>query len=137
VLLNQHVVIPRGNAQMLLAGVTDYMGGSFIPSHKSDPHAAMAGAPECDVKVLLAHQPVSISEASRAGYHLQLSGHTHGGQFFPGSALARLAQPYLYGLHKHDNTWIYVSRGTGYWGPPLRIGQPSEITLITLRRSLG
>ncbi len=135
VLLNEHVVITRGNAQMTLAGVTDYTGGQFSPSHRSDPHGAIAGAPSSDLKVLLAHQPKSIYEASKAGYDLQLSGHTHGGQFFPGSTLARLAQPYLHGLHKHDNTWIYVSRGTGYWGPPLRIGQPSEITHITLRRA--
>lgn len=135
VLLNEHVVIPRDGSHMLLAGVTDYHGGSFLPSHKTDPRGAIANAPPCDFKVLLAHQPMSIHEASKIGYDLQLSGHTHGGQFFPGSVLARLAQPYLYGLHKHGNTWIYVSRGTGYWGPPIRIGEPSEVTMVTLRRA--
>ncbi len=134
VLLNEHKVIPRAGTQMLLAGVTDYHGGQFLPSHKTDPRGAIADAPLCDFKVLLAHQPMSIYEASKVGYDLQISGHTHGGQFFPGSVLARLAQPYLHGLHKHHNTWIYVSRGTGYWGPPIRIDEPSEITMITLRR---
>ena len=135
VLLNEHRVIERGNARMLLAGVTDYHGGYSIPGQASDPNAAMSGAPSCNPKILLAHQPNSIFASSKAGYDLQISGHTHGGQFFPGNWLARMAQPYIKGLHKHDNTWIYVSCGTGYWGPPLRLGAPSEITVIKLTRA--
>ena len=134
VLLNEHRVLERGTARMLLAGVTDYHGGGFKPDHTSDPHGALSGAPECSPKILLAHQPNSIFASSKAGYDLQISGHTHGGQFFPGNWLARMAQPYIKGLHKHENTWIYVSCGTGYWGPPLRLGAPSEITVITLTR---
>lgn len=132
VLLNEHLVIRRGQARMLLAGVTDYRGGNFLSSHRSDPQKALNGAPPADVKVLLAHQPKNIFDAAKAGYDLQISGHTHGGQFFPWNLLVGFSQPYVSGLHKHENTQIYVSRGTGYWGPPLRVGSPSEITLIKL-----
>lgn len=135
VLLNEHRVIERNGARMMLAGVTDYHGGGFKPDHNSDPQGAMAGGNGCHPKILLAHQPNSIYAAAKSGYDLQISGHTHGGQFFPGNWLARMAQPYIKGLHQHDKTWIYVSCGTGYWGPPLRVGAPSEITLITLKRA--
>jgi hypothetical protein len=132
VLLNEHQVLSRGRAKLLLAGVTDYRGGNYLPSHQSDPQKALIGAPEAHVKILLAHQPKSIFAAARAGYDLQISGHTHGGQFFPWNLLIGFAQPYVYGLHTHESTQIYVSRGTGYWGPPVRVGSPSEITLLEL-----
>lgn len=134
VLNNGHRVIERGDARLLIAGCTDIKAGDHVPSHASDPAAARAGAPSCDVSVLLAHQPRSIDAAAAAGYDLQLSGHTHGGQYFPFNVLVHLAQPYVAGLAKHGSTWIYVSRGTGYWGPPMRVGAPHEITLVTLRR---
>jgi predicted MPP superfamily phosphohydrolase len=132
VLLNEHVVITRGQARLLLAGVTDYRGGNFLPSHRSDPQKALNGALPADAKILLAHQPKNIFDAAQAGYDLQISGHTHGGQFFPWNLLVGFVQPYVSGLHTHQNTQIYVSRGTGYWGPPVRVGAPSEITLIKL-----
>ena len=132
VLLNEHLVITRGRTRLLLAGVTDYRGGNFLPGHRSDPQKALNGAPPADAKILLAHQPKNIFEAAKAGYDLQISGHTHGGQFFPWNLLVGFAQPYVSGLHTHQSTRIYVSRGTGYWGPPLRVGSPSEITLIKL-----
>jgi len=132
VLLNGHMVIGRGPAKLLLAGVTDYRGGNFLASHRSDPHQALEGAPSADVRILLAHQPKSIFKAAAAGYDLQISGHTHGGQFFPWNLVVGFVQPYVSGLHTHQNTQIYVSRGTGYWGPPVRVGSPSEITLIQL-----
>jgi predicted MPP superfamily phosphohydrolase len=132
VLLNEHVVITRGQARLLLAGVTDYRGGNFLPSHRSDPQKALNDAPPADAKILLAHQPKNIFDAAKAGYDLQISGHTHGGQFFPWNLLVGFAQPYVCDLHTHQNTRIYVSRGTGYWGPPVRVGAPSEITLIKL-----
>jgi predicted MPP superfamily phosphohydrolase len=132
VLLNENMVISRDQARLLLAGVTDYRGGNFLTSHRSDPQKASNGAPPADVKILLAHQPKNIFDAAKAGYDLQISGHTHGGQFFPWNLFVSLSQPYVSGLHKHENTQIYVSRGTGYWGPPLRVGSPSEITLIKL-----
>ena len=132
VLDNRHVVIERGGAKLLLAGVTDISAGSMVASHASDPAKACAGAPSCDVRVLLAHQPRSVYAAAKAGYDLQISGHTHGGQYFPMNLLVYLAQPYVAGLERHEDMWIYVSRGTGYWGPPMRAGAPSEITLLEL-----
>jgi uncharacterized protein len=132
VLNNENRVITKGNQKLTLAGVTDFSGGGFYPEHKSDPKKALNGAELEDVKILLAHQPRSIFEAAKLGYDLQLSGHTHGGQMIPWQFLTRLAQPYMEGLHKHKNTWIYVNKGTGYWGPPLRIGARSEITVLRL-----
>ncbi len=145
VLLNEHVVIRHApNASLMIAGVTDYRGEEFFDDHRSDPALARQRrrviskggretAEPVHAKVLLAHQPRSIHDAAMAGFDLQISGHTHGGQFFPGPFLVRLQQPYVKGLHLHENkTWIYVSRGTGYWGPPLRVGADPEITLIEL-----
>jgi predicted MPP superfamily phosphohydrolase len=132
ILLNEYRMITRGHGSLLLAGVTDYRGGNFLHSHRSDPIKAIAGAPAADVKILLAHQPKSIFDAARAGFDLQISGHTHGGQFFPWNLVVGLNQPFVSGLHNYKNTHIYVSRGTGYWGPPVRVGAPSEITLIKL-----
>jgi predicted MPP superfamily phosphohydrolase len=132
VLLNEHQLVSRNGASLILAGVTDPSGGNFLPHHASDPKKAIAGAPAGTVKILLAHQPRSLYAALPLGFDLQLSGHTHGGQFFPWNLLATLGQPYIAGLHKHENTWIYVSRGTGYWGPPVRLAARSEISVITL-----
>jgi len=132
VLINEHRVLERGEGRLLLAGVTDYSGGGFSEDHFSDPHKALDGASANGVKILLAHQPKSIFEAAKAGYDYVISGHTHGGQYFPYHFLARLTQPYISGLHKHDDTLIYVSRGTGYWGPQIRIGARSEITVHRL-----
>ncbi|MBW2640308.1 MAG: metallophosphoesterase, partial [Deltaproteobacteria bacterium] len=133
VLLNEFCMIHRGQGSLVLAGVTDYRGGNFLHTHRSDPVKAVAGAPAADVKILLAHQPKSIFDAASAGFDLQISGHTHGGQFYPWNLIVGLNQPFISGLHKYKNMHIYVSRGTGYWGPPVRVGAPSEITLIKLR----
>ena len=133
VLLNEHVLIQRGGGTFVLAGVTDYHADRILPEHASDPAKALEGAPQDTAKILLAHQPASYAEASEAGYHLQLSGHTHGGQYFPWSLLVALFQRYYKGLNKHKNMWVYVNRGTGYWGPPMRFTVPSEITLLKLR----
>jgi hypothetical protein len=70
--------------------------------------------------------------AAPAGFDLQLSGHTHGGQFFPWNLVVRLFHPFTAGLHRVERLWVYVSRGTGYWGPPKRLGAPSEITYLRL-----
>jgi predicted MPP superfamily phosphohydrolase len=134
VLINEHVVLDHDGAALTVAGVTDWSAHHFDPSHKSDPRAAAKGAPEHAPKVLLAHQPRSAPFAEAAGYHLQLSGHTHGGQFWPWNFLVRLQQPFIAGLHRFGRMWVYTSRGTGYWGPPMRFGIPSEITLIRLVR---
>ena len=135
VLINEHKIIQHNNTRIMIAGVTDYQAGSFIPAQKSDPKKAMGGGADADVKVLLAHQPKSIFSAAKVGFDLQISGHTHGGQYIPWSFLVTLDQPYIKGLHKYENTWIYVSRGSGYWGPPIRVGVPSEITLFTLKKA--
>lgn len=133
VLMNQHVVIEHGGARLVLAGVTDYTGGHFDPAHRSDPQGALRGAPDdVNTRVLLAHQPRSAHAAADAGYTLQLSGHTHGGQIFPWNFLVRLQQPFTAGLEKLGSLWVYTSRGTGYWGPPKRLGAPSEITRVRL-----
>jgi predicted MPP superfamily phosphohydrolase len=133
VLLNEHRVIERGGGRFLLAGVTDYSGGQFRKDHATDPHKAMRGAPKTDATILLAHQPKSIFEAAKVGFDYVISGHTHGGQYFPYHFLVALTQPYISGLHRYENTHIYVSKGTGYWGPQLRIGARSEITVHTLK----
>ena len=138
VLLNQHVVIQhpdvRGGASapLVLAGVTDYSAGHFDPAHRSDPEAALRGSPLDAVRVLLAHQPRSAVAAAKAGFDLQISGHTHGGQFWPWNLFVRFQQPFTAGLHKLQDLWVYTSRGTGYWGPPKRFGAPSEITALRL-----
>jgi predicted MPP superfamily phosphohydrolase len=132
VLHNEHVVLQHAGETLVLAGVTDVSGHHFDPAHRSDPAAALRGAPEDAVKVLLAHQPRSAAAAEQAGFDLQLSGHTHGGQFFPWSLFVPLQQPYTAGLHQLGRMLVYVSRGTGYWGPPKRIGAPSEISEIRL-----
>jgi predicted MPP superfamily phosphohydrolase len=133
VLLNEHVIRRRGQAVLMIAGVTDYTAQHFNPAHKSDPHLAAAGAPDdVAVRVLLAHQPRSAPAAADAGFDLQLSGHTHGGQFFPWNLFVPLQQPFVAGLNRVRSLWVYTSRGTGYWGPPKRFGAPSEITLVRL-----
>lgn len=132
VLMNEHAVIEHNGVRLVLAGVTDYSAGFFDPEDASDPARALRGAPPAAVRVLLAHQPRSCFAAARAGFDLQLSGHTHGGQFIPWKFLVRLQQPFTAGLHRLDRLWVYVCRGAGYWGPPLRLGVSSEIALIRL-----
>lgn len=131
VLLNEHVVLAHDGAHLVMAGVADYTAGHFEPTHRSDPQAAMAGAPaDAGLRVLLAHQPRSAPAAADAGFDVQLSGHTHGGQFWPWNLFVPLQQPFTAGLHRLRALWVYTSRGTGYWGPPMRLGAPSEITRL-------
>jgi hypothetical protein len=133
VLLNEHAVVRRGDAALVVGGVTDFGGGHFDSRHASDPAGALAGSPaDAAVRILLAHQPRSAAAAEAAGFDLQLSGHTHGGQFLPWNFLVRLQQPFTAGLHRWRAMWVYTSRGTGYWGPPKRFGAPSEIALLRL-----
>jgi predicted MPP superfamily phosphohydrolase len=134
VLLNEHVVLEHGGARIAVAGVTDYSAHHFHPEHRSDARRALQGAPADAVKLMLAHQPRSAAHAHAAGADLQISGHTHGGQFWPWNFFVRLQQPFTAGLHRLGRMWIYISRGTGYWGPPMRFGIPSEITRIRLVR---
>ena len=131
-LKNANQLVHRGGAVIAFAGVTDPVGRY---THKQDPHAAMRGIPSDAVTVLLSHRPQTAKIADRLGVHLQLSGHTHGGQFFPFNLLIHFFQPIVSGLHRVGRTWLYVNRGTGYWGPPSRLGVGGEITVITLSRS--
>ncbi|TGN19758.1 metallophosphoesterase [Leptospira idonii] len=135
VLLNENELLRHKGSVVALAGVTDLKAGSILPEHTTNPGKAIRGGENSDFKILLAHQPDSILEAASYGYDLQLSGHTHGGQYFPGNIVIYLAQKFVAGLHRYKDMWLYVSRGTGYWGPPLRIGAPSEITQIVLRKA--
>lgn len=133
VLMNEHVVLEHQGTSLVVAGITDYSAHHFDETHRSDPHAAIADAPDhAAVRLLLAHQPRSAMAAAPAGFQLQLSGHTHGGQFFPWNLFVRLQQPFTAGLHRLGDLWVYTSRGTGYWGPPKRLGAPSEITHLRL-----
>ena len=133
VLKNQHVVLKHNGASLVLAGVTDLSAHHFDPSEHSDPVAALRGAPaDAGARILLAHQPGTATAAARAGFDVQISGHTHGGQFWPWNLFVHLFQPFTAGLYRLKNLWVYVNRGTGYWGPPNRFGVPSEITHIRL-----
>jgi predicted MPP superfamily phosphohydrolase len=133
VLMNEHVVLNCRDQQIVVAGVTDYSAHHFDPRQRSDPSVALQGAPaSAAVKILLAHQPRSAAAAAAAGFDLQLSGHTHGGQFWPWNHFVRFQQPFTAGLNRLQDLWVYTSRGTGYWGPPKRFGAPSEITRIRL-----
>jgi predicted MPP superfamily phosphohydrolase len=134
VLRNEHVELHKDGEVIHLAGVDDWTAHQFGNGHGSDMARAMAGRDASKPVILLAHQPIQFDEARAHGVDLQISGHTHGGQIFPFGLLTRLAQPFLSGLHQRGDSQIYVSSGTGYWGPPMRIAAPAEITLIELDR---
>ncbi len=130
VLVNDRVAI-GGEGGFDLAGVEDLSADGF-EGHRADLPRALVGRDPSRALVLLAHQPKGIVEASSLGVDLQLSGHTHGGQIFPWQYAVAFDQPYVAGLHDHGNAKIYVSCGTGYWGPPMRLCAPAEITDIEL-----
>ncbi len=135
VLQNEHVTLGEGDAQIDLAGVYDYSAASVHPSHAPDVGRAVAGRDVRRPLILLAHQPKAVFAAARHEVDLQLSGHTHGGQMWPWMYMVRLQQPFIIGLTRVGPTQLYVSPGTGYWGPPMRLGTHAEITHITLRRA--
>ncbi|MFE7098832.1 metallophosphoesterase [Streptomyces erythrochromogenes] len=113
-----------------LAGVNDIQGEQ--EGSGPDFRAALGDRDRSRAAVLLAHQPVVIHDAVKHGVDLQLSGHTHGGQLWPGNYLAELANPTVAGLERYGDTQLYVSRGAGAWGPPVRVGAPSDITVVEL-----
>ncbi|GAB2864338.1 metallophosphoesterase [Lentzea nigeriaca] len=133
---NEHVALERDGARLVFAGIDDITADhSGEPGHAADLALALRGTGS-DPVVLLAHQPSEIRKAVEAGVDLQLSGHTHGGQIWPFHYLVRLQQPVVAGLSRHsDRTQLYTSRGAGFWGPPMRVFAPSEITLLTLKAS--
>jgi uncharacterized protein len=134
VLRNERVRIGDGEATFDLAGTDDRSAARYrLAGHGEDLAAALAGRDPSRPVVLLAHQPRTVLDAAELGVDLQLSGHTHGGQIWPWGFLVRLQQRFLAGLARHRDTLIYVSRGTGYWGPPMRLGAPPELAQIVLR----
>ena len=131
VLLNEHTTIERGRARIVVAGVLD---PALRPG--PDPARAAANAPPAALRLLLAHNPKAAPAAAQAGFDLQLSGHTHGGQFFPWTLVVRhVHSPHSEGLSREGRMWVYVSPGTGFWGPPVRFGTRPEVTLIRLVRA--
>lgn len=131
VLMNQHTLISNEKGSILFAGVTDPAGRNIHPQGGPNVELSLKGSPTSDIKILLAHQP-DIADRASAFFDLQLSGHTHAGQFFPWNYAIKLFQRYDRGLKKSGPMWVYTNIGTGYWGPPLRLGTTSEITLIQL-----
>jgi len=135
VLRNERVEIGDRGASIDLAGIDDWRSAGMVPGHGPDLAAAVAGRDPDRSLVLLAHQPRGVEAAAQAGVELQVSGHTHGGQIFPFTLATALVFPYLHGLYpvaESHGSQIFVSRGTGYWGPPMRLGSPPEIAHIVL-----
>jgi predicted MPP superfamily phosphohydrolase len=131
-LLNENVMITHHGEPIMLGGVTDFSAGHFGKAHRSDPALAARSDTAATVRILLAHQPRSAPAALEAGFDVQLSGHTHGGQFLPWNFFVPMQQPFVSGLKRLGTLLVYTSRGTGYWGPPMRFGAPSEITVLKL-----
>ncbi|WP_433593588.1 metallophosphoesterase [Nocardia sp. CA-145437] len=130
---NEHEVVTRDGDSLVIAGIDDPTGAS-LSGHGPDLPAALAGADPNLPVILLAHQPRQVADAVASDVALQISGHTHGGQIWPFHYLVRLEQPVVAGLSRHgERTQLYTSRGTGFWGPQLRLFAPSEITLLILR----
>ena len=130
VLRNERVPIEHGGDVFDLAGVDDHRGG--YSGTTSDLKTALRDRDPSRPLVLLAHDPSTFRTAAREGVDLQLSGHTHGGQIWPFRYLVRLVVPWVAGLYGRAESLIYVSRGTGFWGPPMRLFTPAEITELTL-----
>jgi uncharacterized protein len=132
VLRNERVTVGEGAATYDLCGIDDHSAEQFGGDHGADLARAVAGRDPGRELVLLAHQPRAVFEAEKHGVGLQLSGHTHGGQIWPWKYMVRLQQPVVSGLARFGETQVYVSNGTGYWGPPMRLAAPAEITRVRL-----
>ncbi len=116
---------------LILAGVNDATGGGY--GDPPDYPGTLAGRDTTVPVVLLAHQPVQVHEAARYGVDLQLSGHTHGGQMVPFNFVVRAVQPVVSGYAVVDGVQLFVTNGVGFWGPPVRVGAPADVTLVRLR----
>ena len=129
VLLNEHTMVWKGGGKLLVGGIVD-------PAYQRvRPEITSVENERADVKLFLAHNPKFARLGAKAGFHLQLSGHTHAGQFFPWTIAVRLVHaPHVAGLSREGEMWVYVSAGTGTWGPPVRFGTSPEITLIRLTK---
>jgi len=135
ILLNEHEVLRVKGSKLMVAGVTDSSGGHFDPAHEPNLIDAISTHESVQCKVLLSHRPELYDQAERLGVQVQISGHTHAGQFFPFSLFIGFAHKYYRGLHAYKNLWLYVNPGTGYWGPANRFASASEITLLTLQKA--
>jgi predicted MPP superfamily phosphohydrolase len=135
VLMNEHRKIEKSGSTIVLAGVTDYSAGRFYKDQASDPHKAVEQVANDDVKIMMAHQPRSLYQFGELKIDFTMNGHTHGGQFIPWNYFATLGQPFIKGLHRWNDGLVYVSKGTGYWGPPVRLGARSEVTIFTLKKA--
>lgn len=132
VLRNRHVPIGDKGASFDLVGVDDWSGGRRRNKKGYDLELALAGRDSDRAAVLLAHQPANFKVAAERGVDLQISGHTHGGQLVPMTMLIGLAWEHSAGLYAHGDSNIYVSRGCGFWGPPMRVGSPPELVKLVL-----
>jgi predicted MPP superfamily phosphohydrolase len=131
-LMNEHVVLDVDGDKLVIAGVTDFMAHQMLKHHRSDPKKALDGAPKGLPTILLAHQPGTADQIRDLDIDLMVCGHTHGGQYIPFNWAVAKAHKYTAGLYQQDQLQVYVNQGTGYWGPPIRLGIPSEITLFNL-----
>lgn len=136
VLENSHRVLLHEGATLVVAGMPDPAArGRRGTGRGPDLQSALAGSPVGAPKVLLFHPPTGYDAAARAGVALQLSGHTHSGQYFPWSLVVRSIYRYPSGLNRHGGLWLHTSVGTGFWGPPNRFLVPPELTLLVLKRA--
>jgi predicted MPP superfamily phosphohydrolase len=132
VLRNAHVTLARGAARLLIGGVIDFAAGMSDPEARPRPDLATDGDARPAFRLLLAHNPKIAALAEQAGFDLQLSGHTHAGQFFPWTLVIHLVHAHAAGLSRRGRLWVYVSAGTGTWGPPVRFGTTPELTVLRL-----
>jgi predicted MPP superfamily phosphohydrolase len=136
-LVNANAVVRKEGRSIAIAGIADPTAKAF-GQPGPDFDRAFEGIPEdAFPRIFLCHQPKFAADAEERGATLQLSGHTHGGQFFPWTIIASLVHRFNTGLHKLGEMWVYVSRGTGYWGPPVRVGSPAELTQLVLVPAAG
>lgn len=135
VLRNEHVKIMRGQSILQIAGIDDWLSNDLAPGHGPNHEKALENCSEHAPVILLAHQPRGFYEACELGIDYQISGHTHGGQIWPFGVVVSLAQPFVKGHHRVGDKQIYVSCGAGFWGPAIRLGASSEITLHILRKA--
>ena len=124
-LINRAMTVKVKEARVLVAGIPD-------PVSRVTGDIAVMGQNTADFKVLLSHRPGIAKVAEASGFDLQLSGHTHGGQFFPWTIVVKFVHEFSRGLGRLNKMWVYVNVGTGSWGPFLRVGSTTEITLLEL-----
>ena len=136
VLMNDNVFIQRNEATLAVVGIPDSTSMGIAGSGpKTDVASAMSGIPKGTPKILLYHRPHVLQETSREDIALQLSGHSHGGQFFPWSVIIPFVHDFPHGLRRYKRMWVYTSVGTGHWGPPNRFLRQKELTLLVLERT--